>query len=510
MLLAPTCAFAAEAGYPLWGNLQAGPQSVGFRLIDVVDASRVYPRQKSDAPTVWEPRRLRAYVWYPTQDASAPAVTLRRFAQMAAEDFALIETGQDVPLSSPPLPVPLAQGVKPSALATLIDTSTASHLDAPTAPGRFPVVVLGQGLYYESPLSQLVLSEYLASWGYVVVTCPLKGTHYRLVNLNVADLETVTRDLECVFGRLLAESGADPGTVGVVGYDMGGMAGMILAMRSPLVSAFVSLDAGILDRHFSGLPRTHPDYDLARLSVPWLHMTQARFVEASRRAGGEPSAMEARKFGDNYLLSIHTTNHGSFSSYAMFGIENALPGYWEAIDTDPKPAYEAVCLTTRRFLDAYLKHSQDAIQWLDQSPAEWQLADVVTDVQRRPGPQTPTHEEPWIHRMIRDGVDKTLPALRTAQLEHPDVQLVSEQELNWLGYHLLVWWGRPAEAVPVLQLLVELFPNSANGVDSLAEAYLVTGNRAEAIRYYRKAIEMNPDNQNARAALTQLLKENHP
>lgn len=188
------------------------------------------------------------YVWYPTQEATAPALTRRRFAALAAEDCELTERNQEVPLTSPPLPVPLAQGVKSSALKQLLDTNTVSRVDVAAAPGRFPVLVLGQGLYYESPLSQLVLSEYLASWGYVVVTCPLKGTQYRLVNLNAVDLETITRDLEFVLGQVLLEPYVDPDHVGVIGYDIGGMAGMTLAMRNPRAAAFVSLDAGILNQ----------------------------------------------------------------------------------------------------------------------------------------------------------------------------------------------------------------------------------------------------------------------
>lgn len=507
ILLAPTSVFASESAAPLWGALEAGSQNVGFRLVEVNDSSRVYPQPRAGTEPRWRARPLRMYVWYPTQDAAVPTLALRRFAGMAAKDFDLIQSDEEVPKTCPPLPVPLAHGVQPAALEELLDTHTASRLNAAIAPGRFPVLVLAQGLYYESPLSQLVLSEYLASWGYVVVTCPLNGTHCRLVHLNVTDLETVTRDLEFVLGQILVAPGVDQGHVGAIGYDMGGMAAITLAMRDPRVQALVSLDAGILNPHFSGLPHTHPSYNLARLSIPWMHMTQARFVEAAGSQGSQPTAMAARKFGDNFLLSINTTNHGSFSSYAMFGMETAVAGYWESVPADQRAIYEAVCLGTRQFLDAYLKGSDDAVRWLSPSAEHWQSEAVITDVERRTGCRPPDLQEPWIHRMIRDGVDNTLPALRAAQSQCPEVPLVDEQELNWLGYHLLLWWGRPAEAIPVFQLLVDTYPDSANGVDSLAEALLVNGDRPEAIRYYRKALEMNPDNRNAQAALKRLLEE---
>ena len=38
------------------------------------------------------------------------------------------------------------------------------------------------------------------------------------------------------------------------------------------------------------------------------------------------------------------------------------------------------------------------------------------------------------------------------------------------------------------------FPNASNPYDSLAEAYLVAGQRERAITNYRKSLELNPGN----------------
>jgi tetratricopeptide (TPR) repeat protein len=42
---------------------------------------------------------------------------------------------------------------------------------------------------------------------------------------------------------------------------------------------------------------------------------------------------------------------------------------------------------------------------------------------------------------------------------------------------------------------VELFPQSWNVYDSLAEAYAVKGEMGLAIKYYERSLELNPDNQ---------------
>ena len=51
---------------------------------------------------------------------------------------------------------------------------------------------------------------------------------------------------------------------------------------------------------------------------------------------------------------------------------------------------------------------------------------------------------------------------------------------------------------------VELFPNSWNAYDSLGEAYLAIGNKAKAIENYKKSIELNPDNENARSMIRKM------
>jgi CubicO group peptidase (beta-lactamase class C family) len=78
-----------------------------------------------------------------------------------------------------------------------------------------------------------------------------------------------------------------------------------------------------------------------------------------------------------------------------------------------------------------------------------------------------------------------------------------EPELNRLGYQLLQR-GRVDDAIQILQLNVEEYPNSWNVYDSLGEAYAAHGDRDLAIKNYKKSIELNPKNTNAIDALKRL------
>ena len=62
------------------------------------------------------------------------------------------------------------------------------------------------------------------------------------------------------------------------------------------------------------------------------------------------------------------------------------------------------------------------------------------------------------------------------------------------------------DAVRLFQWNADLFPNSANVYDSLAEGYAARGEKELAIRNYRKSLELNPSNQDARDKLKELEK----
>ena len=75
-----------------------------------------------------------------------------------------------------------------------------------------------------------------------------------------------------------------------------------------------------------------------------------------------------------------------------------------------------------------------------------------------------------------------------------------EGEINGLGYAFLQQ-NRITEAIRMLKLNVELFPDSWNVYDSLGEALLRSGDGAGSTAMYEKSLALNPDNANAAEAL---------
>jgi Flp pilus assembly protein TadD len=60
------------------------------------------------------------------------------------------------------------------------------------------------------------------------------------------------------------------------------------------------------------------------------------------------------------------------------------------------------------------------------------------------------------------------------------------------------------EAIALFKLNAEMYPNSFNTYDSLAEAYMERGDREAAIQNYRKSLALNRNNTNAVSMLKKL------
>ena len=93
------------------------------------------------------------------------------------------------------------------------------------------------------------------------------------------------------------------------------------------------------------------------------------------------------------------------------------------------------------------------------------------------------------------------------KLKHnnPDQYDFEEFQLNDLGYFLMSK-NQIKEAIEIFKLNIESFPSSANAYDSLGEAYMVNGNKENAIKNYEKSLELNPNNVNAKEMLKKLKK----
>jgi tetratricopeptide (TPR) repeat protein len=101
------------------------------------------------------------------------------------------------------------------------------------------------------------------------------------------------------------------------------------------------------------------------------------------------------------------------------------------------------------------------------------------------------------------GIDAAAKQYHDLKAAEPAVYDFDENELNNLGYGL-IRAKKFKEAIRVLQLNVEAYPQSSNVYDSLGEAYMDDGNKPLAIANYQKSLQLNPRNKNGALMLQKL------
>lgn len=94
-----------------------------------------------------------------------------------------------------------------------------------------------------------------------------------------------------------------------------------------------------------------------------------------------------------------------------------------------------------------------------------------------------------------DGIEAAVKSYMNLKSNQEDEYNFAETELNMLGYRYIAL-GKKKEAVAILKINMEQFPDSWNANDSYADALREVGQNEKAIKYYKRSLELNPDNSN--------------
>ena len=83
---------------------------------------------------------------------------------------------------------------------------------------------------------------------------------------------------------------------------------------------------------------------------------------------------------------------------------------------------------------------------------------------------------------------------------------LSESGINTFGYYLISA-NKLEEALAIFKFNTENYPNGFNTWDSLGECYKLLDKKEEAIKAYKKSIELNPNNQGAKDMIKKMQDE---
>ena len=104
--------------------------------------------------------------------------------------------------------------------------------------------------------------------------------------------------------------------------------------------------------------------------------------------------------------------------------------------------------------------------------------------------------------IIANGAENSLKTYRESRKKSAS-ESINESQMNRLGY-MLLRIEKKADALEVFKQNAEDFPKSANVWDSLAEGYLENGEKELAIKFYKKSLELDPENKNAEDKIKEL------
>ena len=497
LLLLITSSYANAQAPALWGDLQSGSHPVGFRFVYKYDYSRSW-KAKDDAngypQAEGRGRPIRISVWYPAKiRANAPSMLYRDYMPSTAEDAVIAEMNS---LLEKRDAENLRANLKQEEFSNLLRMRMAAVQNAMPRNGAFPLIVYSAGLNNSSQ-DNVALCEYLASHGYVVIAVPQLGTTSLDVNLkfqSAPDLETQALDLQYAIGAMHDFPNIDVQRLGVIGYSVGGVVALNLVMRNTDVDAMVTLDPTFGVTPYIKLATDSPYYTPTNMRVPWMYMYR---VEPATNL----AVFDALKYSDRYRLELAGMLHQDFSSSPMFST-NSPATQTRTLET-AKRGYQTLCHYVLNFFNAHLKRDGHALEFITRSPGENGVAKSIASFEIRNRVATPPTEEKFLRVMEREGFERTIKLYNESRARDPQQPIFSENFLNQLGYRLINQ-NRLTQAIEIFKLNVEAYPASANVYDSLAEGYMLSGNKEMAIKYYERSIELNPNNKSAVEAVKKL------
>jgi len=105
--------------------------------------------------------------------------------------------------------------------------------------------------------------------------------------------------------------------------------------------------------------------------------------------------------------------------------------------------------------------------------------------------------------IVKSDAETVLSEYRKRRESNTKDLALTESQMNRLGYQLL-GLKRVKDAIEIFKQNTVDFPAAFNTWDSLAEGLMVSGNKELAIKYYKKSLELNPENTNAVQKLKEL------
>ena len=323
-------------------ELKIGPYSVGLRVLQQYDRSRVY-RTRFDllagrANDGERARPVPALVWYPARQGGA-AVTYLDYVRTVATEEDLTISHQEIDRCTSAWIEARSKRMDKDMLQQELRRVMWAVRDARPAAGKFPVVVYAPSL--SAPAHENVeMCEFLASQGYIVIGSADMGTRTRAMNIDAEGLESGAADVRFLVSTAHTLAQAETSRIAVVGFSWGGLVNVVAAASDDRIGAVVSLDGSVRSypKFVNGGPEALKDVTPKRGAVPCMFI------------GARPKTIEQLASSPDMSLDFSSRGHRLIAPDPSqpYSRQEALTAYaWTVRYVHP-------------FLDASLKESAPA------------------------------------------------------------------------------------------------------------------------------------------------------
>jgi dienelactone hydrolase len=348
------------AAVVLWGELAAGPHAAGFRTLEAQSASGTYPPKT---------RAMEIALWYPAERSEAAPIAFGEYFRIA-EDLRRRSMAEGADAKDAEAALAGAIGGTPEAVPRelarkILASPMAARRDAAALSRKFPLVIWGSR--YGTTAAQALLSEYLATHGYVVAFARPKEEREKMPfeagspGEKLAELDAQADDLRGALRAVRELPFVDGDRTGVVTWSYAGESAVRIQQADARVRVVIGLDSNV-----RGNWVYRPADMLAALEsaplVPYVLFTK-----------GTPP--------------FEQLNHGNFNF-----IEGMLPALfdvtrvqaWSRAGPAAARGYEALAREVRRTLDTHLDDAPALPQQLELKNDD---ATVTADVYRAAKPR---------------------------------------------------------------------------------------------------------------------------
>jgi len=454
----------------IYENLPIGKYAVGFKVITIVDDSRVakpeynYLGMKNEGD---RRRRITIQLWYPSKANSGKR-------KLAYGDYCynnLFKTSDEVIDTNQKNQqfVTFRRSVEgwfgrttDEAWDKLIRYPMLAEMEAEPVNEKFPLLI---GML--RPLSTSVINELLASNGYVVAMINSEGSS----SFSESALENIP-DMQFVISYLSKNENIND-DIGSFGFSGSGFSQVLFAMSDYRVKALADIESGIyMEGLFQALSASNY-YNPAKLRVPFLHIfshdlslqekyidefeKKAKFAKRYRLILNQPKLHHWDFAAEGYTSCIFLNNRGTAGNNTRQSFEIASTYLLNFFNSELK----------KDSLSSHFLLDKSSLQ--KNSPSLW---DITVYDPIKPAPDRDDFE--YIIR--KKGIKEALEIMTDALKNDSSSNIMQWYVLNRLGYKFLNE-GKYEEAIGIFKLNTELHPDDANLFDSLAEGYERSGDK---------------------------------